>query len=531
MEDEEIRADSSERPPFHLRVSDGKYCDSLFSLCDLRLRPGIGRSRRNQVCLLADDQVSRFHAYFERDERGFVMLKDGSFESGTCSTNGTFVNSNCVRIDQNGYRLHFGDRITIGSSELIVERGALETSVKTEPEPQIQIQGAWNRTDNENPWKRRMERGDLSTSRRRFLNVQEKIAFLMGTHARLGSNSFVQVLTETAMLSLILENSARTIIRRPAPPFPTISSEFSSKLSSTETNIDVSARCFPGGKTLEEFMNDGLHWDLPGVYGSRGGKVCVGFKVKRISRIYNNSLWRPYQWRKQCISEFLPDMQSMASSEYITRMNFAQLLDPSCNEVYAFHGQDQASIEMAKDAGLSQELRFCPKHFGGGIYLSPSAFCANMAIPCPSCHQGCIGLDVCRCKSVHVDKGRSEEHVMMLARVVLGDAHVAINYDEDEYRGPIYRPRRSPPFSQQTGFASDSIISESRSCGGSHFRYRSIVVYDRFQCYPEYAIYYERRYEENEQQHNQQKEKQQEKEQQRRTSSSYQASCHYSLPS
>ncbi|EKX48252.1 hypothetical protein GUITHDRAFT_105856 [Guillardia theta CCMP2712] len=398
MEDEEIRADSSERPPFHLRVSDGKYCDSLFSLCDLRLRPGIGRSRRNQV--------SRFHAYFERDERGFVMLKDGSFESGTCSTNGTFVNSNCVRIDQNGYRLHFGDRITIGSSELIVERGALETSVKTEPEPQIQIQGAWNRTDNENPWKRRMERGDLSTSRRRFLNVQEKIAFLMG------------------------------------------------------------------GKTLEEFMNDGLHWDLPGVYGSRGGKVCVGFKVKRISRIYNNSLWRPYQWRKQCISEFLPDMQSMASSEYITRMNFAQLLDPSCNEVYAFHGQDQASIEMAKDAGLSQMQE-----------------CARRQRPIGGARDDA-------CKS-----------------------------------GPIYRPRRSPPFSQQTGFASDSIISESRSCGGSHFRYRSIVVYDRFQCYPEYAIYYERRYEENEQQHNQQKEKQQEKEQQRRTSSSYQASCHYSLPS
>jgi hypothetical protein len=33
---------------------------------------------------------------------GRVLLKDGSHESQEASSNGTFVNSNCTRIDSNG---------------------------------------------------------------------------------------------------------------------------------------------------------------------------------------------------------------------------------------------------------------------------------------------------------------------------------------------------------------------------------------------------------------------------------------------
>ena len=47
-------------PDFHLRISDGKYIGSICRIPSIAELPGIGRSRRNAICLLADDQVSRF---------------------------------------------------------------------------------------------------------------------------------------------------------------------------------------------------------------------------------------------------------------------------------------------------------------------------------------------------------------------------------------------------------------------------------------------------------------------------------------
>jgi hypothetical protein len=54
-----VDGDRSQPPPFHLRVSDGKYVGSLFAIPPLGSFPTIGRSRRNPICLLADDQASR----------------------------------------------------------------------------------------------------------------------------------------------------------------------------------------------------------------------------------------------------------------------------------------------------------------------------------------------------------------------------------------------------------------------------------------------------------------------------------------
>jgi pSer/pThr/pTyr-binding forkhead associated (FHA) protein len=46
--------------------------------------------------------VSRFHAYLTATSDGRVLLKDGNREVREASSNGTFVNSNCTRIDASG---------------------------------------------------------------------------------------------------------------------------------------------------------------------------------------------------------------------------------------------------------------------------------------------------------------------------------------------------------------------------------------------------------------------------------------------
>ena len=132
-----VRASRDGEPEFHLHVDSGKYADSVFKISNLKEVPSIGRSRRNNVSLLADDQVSRFHAYFELLEDGSVVIKDGSQETGSSSSNGTFVNSNCTRIDSKGYKLHYGDVISIGATDLHVVKGTVQVSTCTTPVMQV----------------------------------------------------------------------------------------------------------------------------------------------------------------------------------------------------------------------------------------------------------------------------------------------------------------------------------------------------------------------------------------------------------
>ena len=129
-----------ERPDFHLRICDGKYVGSIYCIPPIRELPGIGRSRRNAICLLADDQVSRFQAHLAATPDGHVRLCDGSAETGARSSNGTFLNSNCHRIDPMGHRLFYGDVIFVGATEMVVEPCAAAENLCTAPPLQASAQ-------------------------------------------------------------------------------------------------------------------------------------------------------------------------------------------------------------------------------------------------------------------------------------------------------------------------------------------------------------------------------------------------------
>lgn len=67
----------------------------------------IGRLATSDV-VINDPNVSRRHAELRRDDDGWVLVDLGS-------TNGTLVNGKLAR----SHRLHDGDRLTLGSSELV----------------------------------------------------------------------------------------------------------------------------------------------------------------------------------------------------------------------------------------------------------------------------------------------------------------------------------------------------------------------------------------------------------------------------
>ena len=169
-------------------------------------------------------------------------------------------------------------------------------------------------------------------------------------------------------------------------------------------------------------------------------------------------------------------------------------LDLAANEYWAFLGQSPGALSSVKDAGVSREAsgRF-PGNFGGSVVVSPSAFRANMSVPCAVCNGGHLGaVRPCKCSTGAGRWAGLGEQCMIVLRVVLGDCHVVQDYDEVAYKGlsPTHRPRCRPPINPDTGFVHDSILSESLQNGGTRHRFTEIAIFDRFQCYPEFMIYY-----------------------------------------
>ena len=116
------------RPDFHLRVCTGKHADSVYSIPPISQQPTIGRSRKNAICLLHDEQVSRVQSYFATTPDQYVMLCDGTPErtdGSGASFRGTFLN--CISIKR-GHRIRYGDVILVGATELVVEKNAIRKS-------------------------------------------------------------------------------------------------------------------------------------------------------------------------------------------------------------------------------------------------------------------------------------------------------------------------------------------------------------------------------------------------------------------
>lgn len=101
-------------------------------------------------------------------------------------------------------------------------------------------------------------------------------------------------------------------------------------------------------------------------------------------------------------------------------------------------------------------------------------------------------MNICKCS--WKESGLDLVYGMIIARVVLGDTHVCLEYSEEKYKGlDKNRPVRRPPLKdEETGRLFDSVLGESIANGGNTLKYREVIVYDQAQAYPEYIVYYQR---------------------------------------
>lgn len=234
--------------------------------------------------------------------------------------------------------------------------------------------------------------------------------------------------------------------------------------------LPLSTLLYPGGPTAQEYLDK-----------TEGPGDGTRIEVIGLKQILSSTLWRLYHWRKQQIVEGLSELPALASSQHLAAcpMRGDACLDRASNEYLLFHGLGAAG---ESEAGLFLEA---PKgaRYGGGIYLSDSGYRADSLVAC----QACGGMGAARCIC---DRGGKEQlHAMVIARVVMGDAHVAARCDDGAYRGREGRLRTRAPLNDFTGRRHECLMAENQAADGE-CEGRDVVVYDRFQCYADMIVHY-----------------------------------------
>lgn len=243
-------------------------------------------------------------------------------------------------------------------------------------------------------------------------------------------------------------------------------------------------------KNLSAMMNSNIS-SHHGGFGTVNNICPTSFNIEKIVRIQNLELWSRLQFARNLIAKNNSHcIKELESSKYITKYPIkTPLLDESSNEYYLFHGTKWDVINKIKKRGFDERVGSVNGMFGAGIYFAEISSKSNQYIPCPQCLGGAIFSPnpVCNCKEM------KESFGMIVCRVLLGDVHISIEYEESKYKGEKDNPIRRPPPKQSNGLdLFDSILAESKINGGTKLNHREFIVYDRLQVYPEYIIYFNR---------------------------------------
>jgi hypothetical protein len=122
--------------------------------------------------------------------------------------------------------------------------------------------------------------------------------------------------------------------------------------------------------------------------------------------------------------------------------------DETMNEVFLWHATKHDIVDTIINEGFDERVCSLGGLFGAGVYFAEES-----------------------CKSGQYAKKHEGKHYFFFSRVLLGRPHYA--------KTSMNSTRRAPE-------GSDSVIANVGSA--CQLRYRELIVYDRFQAYPEFLI-------------------------------------------
>ncbi|EFC39622.1 TCCD-inducible-PARP-like domain-containing protein [Naegleria gruberi] len=189
--------------------------------------------------------------------------------------------------------------------------------------------------------------------------------------------------------------------------------------------------------------------------------------VSSVSRIENASLFTSYKSRMNHLTSYQDPLNSIqVQTEQLakTSKSFEWMktvgLNGGMNEKYLWHGTKPEFISSISEHGFDERVASLGGLFGAGVYFA----------------------EYCSKSDQYCTPDRNNEYSLFLCRVLLGRQ---IYYTPKR----MTNERRPPEINGTNRRVFDSVIGNSNA---SNSAYRELIVYDRYQCYPEYIIKYKR---------------------------------------
>jgi len=237
-------------------------------------------------------------------------------------------------------------------------------------------------------------------------------------------------------------------------------------------------------KLFQDLM-DSTHqkrWTRDRATRGDGEKIADRFEVKHVTEIQNQASWENYDKRRQEIirsccppgrlEHFAPISEAQWkawSGVVLTRELGDQIakacelspLEPQCNEFLFFHGAKPHVADLIAENHF--DISFASKDgmFGAGLYFAEASSKSD---------EYCVPND-------------NDEYPLILVRVTLGK----VNYCDKPK--PFDDPGRRALERSCTGGAYHSVLGDRIKVSGT---YREYVIYDHFQAYPHFILWYQR---------------------------------------
>lgn len=315
-----------------------------------------------------------------------------------------------------------------------------------------------------------------------------------------------------------------------------------------QANQIFGARRVPLLETSDEFkVIKSLMENLPVLNTSEQARGCLyadridkySLVVAGIERIENAELWNAYCFEKSKLrakyaeqtEAYFEELRSrgMTEAEIQFARNRQGLLqrsaiskqlkkhpmltpchdsptdDQPLGEYWLYHGSLPTVIDKILTVSPGYDYRMGRGGLlGTGFYLADDPRKSNLYIPCAKCGKPFFGKknrdNLCACGQLSLKSALGKlfdrsakpapeddapEAFILIYRAVLGNTAVVNKHLED---------LKHPPIDPNLGIPHDSVMGESVQVDlGSPFLCREVVLYDRFQAYPEYIVRMERR--------------------------------------
>jgi len=228
--------------------------------------------------------------------------------------------------------------------------------------------------------------------------------------------------------------------------------------------------------SLFQQLMDATHlkrWTRDRATRGDGDKIADKFQVTRVTEIQNQESWENYDKKRQQIikgskkiskdqwSQWSGPMMTKDMGEQIVKACQLTPLDPRCNEFLFFHGAKPAVADLIAENHF--DISFASKDgmFGAGLYFAEASSKSDE----------------------YCEPNDDDEYPIIVVRCTLGK----LNYVDTPK--PYDDPGRRVLERSCMSGTYNSVLGDRIKVSGT---YREFVIYDHFQAYPHFILWYRR---------------------------------------